>query len=261
MNFFLNLNNEGSQICKIKGGKYDGKIISCSQETEENDEFLYKNFKKMKLQSPAKFEPTPNTKNERTILYACGGSGSGKSYFIKMFLKNYLKEYPKNKIYMFSKLHDDETLKDIKIERILLDDRIITDPFEMEDFENSCVCMDDIDVLPDDEIKYRINQLKNDILEIGRHKKISLCCTSHLATKGRETKTILNEAHIIALFLHSGSNYTNLMKNYLGLDKKEITTLKNMNSRWVAMTRTYPQVVYTENEVLFKSDLVEDKKK
>ena len=37
----FNLNNLGRPVCNIKGGKYDGKIVSVEETNKENDDLLF----------------------------------------------------------------------------------------------------------------------------------------------------------------------------------------------------------------------------
>lgn len=255
----FNLNKIGRPICKITGGKYDGKIVSVSETNDnDNDELLYRNFYSLKLNSDAKFEPCPDTKKERDILYIAGPSGSGKSFYTKMYLLNYKKSFPQNAIYMFSKLDSDKSLEGVEIKRVMIDDRLISDPFDVNDFHNSAVIMDDIDALREKELKTALYDLKTAILETGRHTNTTLILTSHLACKGNETKSILNEAHSITFFMKSGMPVKHLLKNYLGMEEKQIKKLHELNSRWITITRGYPQIVFAEKDIIFLSDLEKD---
>ena len=251
----FNLNNLGRPVCNIKGGKYDGKIVSVEETNKENDELLFRNFKQLHLSDDAKFEPRPNTKNERDILYIAGPSGSGKSWYTKIYLLNYKKLYPENKIYMFSKLFEDKSLAEVPIERVMIDERLISEPFDTNDFFDCAVIMDDIDALREKDLKAALNDLKTEILECGRHTRTTLILTSHLACKGPETKSILNESHTITFFMKSGMPVKHLLKNYLGMEEKQIKFLNNLPSRWITITRGYPQIVFTETDVMFLSDI------
>jgi len=252
----FNLNGKGKPIVKITGGKYNDKFVIIEETNDkDNDELLYRNFNNLTLQGDAKFQPTPDTTRERDILYIAGPSGSGKSYFTKLYLMNYKKAYPNNPIYMFSKLHEDKSLEGIELVRVMIDNRLIEDPFDVSDFENCCVIMDDIDALREKPLKNALEKLKVEILETGRHFKTTLILTSHLACKGNETKSILNEAHSITFFLKSGMPVDYLLKNYVGLDKNQLVALKEIPSRFISITRGFPQAVFGEKTILFLSDL------
>ena len=256
--FNINADNDIKKkrtIAKIKGGKYDNKIITYLPEDSDDDK-IYRTFHELLLTNDSKFEPFPNLDIERSVLYIAGPSGSGKSFYTKMYLKNYIKQYPENGIYMFSKLTEDSSLDDVKeIKRIKIDNRLITMPLDVNDFKDSLVIFDDIDCIKNKEQKAALNDLKNEILETGRHSHTTILITSHLACKGAETRSILNEAHSITLFPGSGMPIDYLLQNYVGLDKKQIQNLKNIPSRWITLLRQYPQMLLTEHSVRFMKDL------
>jgi hypothetical protein len=104
-------------------------------------------------------------------------------------------------------------------------------------------------------IRTSIAGIKDDILELGRDKHITSLISSHLATKGHETKTLLNESHYIVIYPHSGANYNYLLSKYLGLDTKQIKKIKDFDTRWVCFVRSYPQLVFTEKEIMMLKDL------
>ena len=197
----------------------------------------------MQLNDDAKFEPRPNTKNERDILYIAGPSGSGKSWYTKMYLLNYKLLFPDNKIYMFSKLFEDKSLEEVQIERVMIDERLISEPFDVYDFSNCVVIMDDIDALREKDLKNAIYDLKNEILECGRHTHTTLILTSHLACKGHETKSILNEAHSLVFFMKSGMPVKHLLKSYLGMEEKQI--------KYLILLKQYTCIVLTTFKVFF----------
>ena len=114
---------------------------------------------------------------------------------------------------MFSSLPEDEFLDDVKPQRIRLDSSIYEAPLEVEEFKDSVIIFDDIDVI------YAVYNILNKVLEIGRHFKITALVTTHLPTNGKDTRRILNEAHQVIYFPHSASGRIKyLLIDYLGLD-------------------------------------------
>ena len=90
----------------------------------------------------------------------------------------------------------------------------------------------------------------NQVLDIGRHYKITCVVTNHLLTNGKDTRRILNEAHTITCFPHSaGGKIKYMLEEYVGLDKKQIAYLKKQNSRWATIFKNYPQVYMVEREL------------
>jgi hypothetical protein len=244
--------DKGRPICKITGGKDNGKTVYY------DDDETKTSVEDFEISDEGKFEPIPNTKSERDILYIAGPSGSGKSFFTRLYLLNYHKQYPARPILMFSKLSEDKSLEGIPMKRVMIDERLVTQPFDSADFYDSCVIMDDIDTIKDKEIRTALMQLKDQILETGRHHNISLILTTHLACKGNETRSALNESHQIVFFMSSGANYKYLLQNYLGMDTNQIKELNRMKSRWVSICRGFPQIIYTEKKLLFMKNLIKD---
>ena len=160
-------------------------------------------------------------------------------------------------------MKEDETLDSLKyIQRIRIDGSLISNPLGIDDFESCLVVMDDIDVIPDKHMREAVYKLLNEILQTGRHTKTTCLITNHLATNGKETRIILNEAHFITVFFGSGSakgiNY--LLEKYIGLDTKEIKKIKKLSSgsRWTTIYTANPQYVITEKDIFLMSSLDDD---
>jgi hypothetical protein len=162
---------------------------------------------------------------------------------------------------MFSKKKTDISLADVKkLKRAVIDESLVTHPMQYEFFTDSIVVFDDIDTLnqttkAEKAIRSAVINIKDDILELGRDRRISTLISSHLATKGHETKTLLNESHMIVIYPSSGANYAYLMNKYMGLDSKQIKRIKDMDSRWVCFSRQYPNIVFSEREILAQKNL------
>ena len=93
----------------------------------------------------------PDVNTERTIIYISGPSGSGKSYFSKLYLKEFKKKFKTSSIYIISSLMEDESLDDIpNLKRVKIDESLYEDTIDMSDFEpNDIILFDDIDVISD----------------------------------------------------------------------------------------------------------------
>lgn len=191
----------------------------------------------------------PNKKTERSILYITGSSGSGKSYYTKEYIKQYHLAFPKNPIYLFSSLSDDITLDSIKyLKRVKLDAKFLNTEFTIQDFENMLVIFDDTDVISNKLMKLKLMNIQNLILETGRHTRTSFIYTSHIANKGNDTKTILNETHSITIFPNTAGARTckYLLEGMFGLDKHQIKKIKQIGttkSRWITICKSYPLIV------------------
>jgi Cdc6-like AAA superfamily ATPase len=252
MNEF-NLANIGRPLAKIMGGKLDKRLVSVAPQGEVNPE-TDKTLCYVNLPDDAKFQIVPDTKKERDILYITGASGSGKSTFTVGYLEQYKKKYPKNPIYVFSALKEDETLDKVKgLKRIKIGPNLVSDPLENDDLKDSCCVFDDIDVIGDKKQREAVYKILNSILECGRHQNISCINTNHMPTNKGDTRRVLNEAHVVVYFPHSGSvrgiNY--LLQDYVGLSKIEIDGIKRLPTRWCAIFKNYPQIIMTERNMWF----------
>jgi hypothetical protein len=164
--------------------------------------------------------------------------------------------FPKRNIYVISSIAEDKSIDSLKPKRInVIHSEFMFDEFTAEDFKDSSVIADDVDVFPT-KIKKKVLSIINSILQIGRHYKVSLCFTTHNPTNGAETKILLAEAHIITVFPKTTGNRAlkYLLDSYLGMDKNQIAKLKKMKSRAISIIRGYPQVVLGDQEAFLMHD-------
>lgn len=243
----LNLEDSGNLIAKImKNGKDTNSKLYVTDKVES----VRNGFNSFECKNDEVLQIVPNNKTERQCVYVCGQSGSGKSYFTTNYVKEYKKMFPKRKIYVISSIDEDKSIDSLKPSRInVTHPEFMFDEFSAEDFKDSLVIADDVDVFPA-KIKKKVMTIINSILQVGRHFNVSLCFTTHNPTNGVETKILLAEAHIITVFPKTTGNRAlkYLLDSYLGMDKNQIAKLKKMKSRAVSVIRGYPQVVLGEKE-------------
>jgi hypothetical protein len=236
------IKKKAAPLAVIKGGKYDGDKLYLSDKVPEDDG---KTFEKIHL-TDGVFQPVVNTTKEREIGMIVGASGSGKSTYVRKYCMEYKKSYPKRDIFMFSNLTEDKSLDDVGIKRIIIGENLLNEPLSVEDFSDSLVLFDDTDVIRDKYIKEAVYQIMNEILETGRHHKVSAIVTNHLAT-GPLLKRILNEAHWFVYFPHGATRSTKyVLEAYVGVDKKDVAKIKSCRSRWACVFKNYPSCVVTE---------------
>jgi hypothetical protein len=163
--------------------------------------------------------------------------------------------YPDNPIYCFSALKDDESLDVVKPERIMIDDTLWKSPIDVSEFKNSLVVLDDIDVISDKKQRDAVYSVMNQILEVGRHFKITCVITNHLPTAGKDTRRVLNECHSVTYFPHSGTarGIKYLLQEYLGIDKHQTKKIKGLKSRWATIFKNYPNVIMCEKDIWLSS--------
>lgn len=215
-----------------------------------------KNFYEM--DEEGSFEILPSTdKNKREVLYIAGPSGVGKSTICKEYIKKYQKLHPKHDVYIFSKLKEDETFKDLKkIFKIPINKQLVEDPIDtLTDMENSLVIFDDIDTVTDKSQALALTHIINEILELGRHKNISVCITSHLINPQdkKRGRTILNEAHRVVIFPRSTThhNVKYFLQEYIGVrDKDVLVKIMETKSRWICIHKVFPMYILSQKSAV-----------
>ena len=235
--------SKGEKIALINGGKYDGKFLKMDINNT-------KGFNNIHINDGV-IIPLPNKKIVEKI-YISAPSGSGKSTYAGNYIKQYKKMFPDDEIYLFSSIDEDKALDKYKPKRILFDEDFIEDPIKPDEIEHSLCIFDDTDTIREKEIRNSINNLRDWLLEQGRHFNIRMLITSHILMNYQATRRILNEATCVVVFPKSGSGTYHIkqfLKIYCGMDKKQIDKILNLNSRWVAIYRSYPQYVLYEKGV------------
>lgn len=201
------------------------------------------------------FQMIPDPKDFREVVYIYGASGSGKSSIARNYIKEYIREFPENTIYIISRKEKDPAFDDLseygKILRIPINEDILSE-IEMETLANSLVVFDDYDSNDRTPENKLLTKLRDDICELGRSFRIFCLITTHSACSGPKTKVVLSESNKIVVF----PNYVTplhmkyLMENYGGLDKNQLKDLKKYNSRWIVVSRVHPRYVMHENGLI-----------
>jgi len=208
--------------------------------------------KMIELDGDSMFQPIPSPDDgKREVWYICGASGSGKSYFARGLAEAYKKLYPDREVYLISKLDEDETLDKMKVgkpKRIKID-TLISDPPELDEFKDCMVLFDDYDTFQKPYDK-AVRQLIDDLATMGRHTRTTMCLMTHRLTDYSKTRLILNEAtHIVVYPLATAfAPMKYLLKQYVGLEEKEVRAIKSSGSRWCCFHKNYPQYQITEHE-------------
>ncbi len=242
----------------------DGKMIAVIQNKNKNNEdILYvdvniKNkFEKVLLGKNDFFLPVLDV-GGRSITYICGASGSGKSTLANDIMTNFNILFPQSNIYIFSRLKTDpafaELEKNESVVRVPIDEKLIEYPIDIiEDIEDfSLVLFDDIDTIFDKKLLSVVNNIKSQILEIGRHKNIYCIVTSHLINSSdrNSTRTMMNEMSNLVIFPKGGGSVYQqkyCLKNYLGFNAKQVDKILNQeDTRWVFISKNYPQYILTQ---------------
>jgi hypothetical protein len=208
--------------------------------------------KKFECEGDEKCLLIPNVSKERQVIYCSGMSGSGKSYYIMQYSKQYQKMYPKNDVILFSGLDSDEgsldKIKDLKRFNIYAED-FLEEDFQANNFKDSLVIFDDLESINNKSIFNKVMQIQSTLLTTGRHSRTSVAVSNHSVANGRVTKLILNESNVIVIFKSGLGNRVlkYILDQYLGLDKDQIKKIKRLKGRSVSIIKSsYPMVVLYE---------------
>lgn len=215
-------------------------------------------FGAAKLTLPFKwhFEPLPTVGEEggpskRDIYVVTGPSGSGKSFWVRMYVRNYLKLYPKNSVYLVSSLKSDDTLDEVgEIKRIDISKLVASPPSDVKTWTDSLVIVDDVEGLDAAKLA-AVQRVQDMIASEGRHTNTTLIRASHLSTDYKRTRLLLQEAHGYVLFPQAGahSQYSYLLSKYGGMEKKLVQGLLSSPSRWLLVHHTLPRYVLSPSSI------------
>tara|TARA_R110000803_G_scaffold21011_1_gene53387 strand:+ start:4531 stop:5466 length:936 start_codon:yes stop_codon:yes gene_type:complete len=199
--------------------------------------------------------PCWNKECEREVFYIAGMSGSGKSVFASKLINNYKQTFKKNKVLLFSNKDEDPALDKEGVLRIALDDDLLFDQFELNDFRNKLIVFDDVEANKNKKMQGELDRLRDLILQQGRSYHCSFIYISHLLNDGHKTRTILNESQHLVVFpkyiTFHALRYC--LEKYFGMSKEDIHRLKKLPSRYACLSK-FPQlsVIYDKGAYLIE---------
>lgn len=243
MSCLLNTEKIGKVICKINDNPKHKKtkiFLSGSKDKIDSDVKL---FPEMKLENGS-FQLIPDKSSDRMTMYCTGSAGSGKSYFIAEYVKEYHLLYPDNLIFLISESNEDPAFDNLEyVKRLPVDESWLSDPIDWNDFQSCLVIFDDIDSMTG-KLGKEVWRLRDKLLKNSRKFKVSVISSAHNST-GTDLKSVLNESQIIVFFM---SNYNRalkyLLENYIGMSRKGVDKLRKMtDSRWTAVCKTFPNLI------------------
>ena len=108
MKINFNLESVGKDIAILKNNlTKKEKPIHVSESTED----VQNPFETIEAEPNEIIQLTPSSKDEqRSMIYVVGMSGSGKSYWTTNYVREYLKKFKKNKVYLISPISDDKNV-------------------------------------------------------------------------------------------------------------------------------------------------------
>ena len=249
MSKFLSTDNGDRPLCIVRGGQYNNEIIYLNNIDDETGD-AHGDSNELEIDD-GKIELLPSGKKTRDCIVVAGKSGSGKSYWTRGYVKNYLKMFPKRNVLLFSPVEEDQAFDDLNVNKIILDEDLIENPFDVTELQDTLVIFDDTDSVIDAKLKKMIIELQDRILEIGRHNNISTVITIHKICDYRRTRTLLNEAHYVVMFLRGNRSHLSkyYLKNHQDLSKSEMKRVYSLPSRWVCFSNNFPSPIIYERGV------------
>lgn len=253
--FTINAGKDNIPFALVKSDSKNtnGEIIYINTDTKKKSTLKEKPITNASIDD-GEFELLPS--DDVRVIFIAGPSGSGKSHFAAQYIRKYKKLYKKAEFHLFSKLDEDKVLDKLEPHRITIDQSLVDDPIDLSEVpDHSIILFDDIDTISDKKLQDAINNIKAQILEMGRHRDIKCLITSHLISGNakKDARIILNEMQMLVIFPQSGSayqiNYT--LKTYFGLSSTQIKHIMNIESRWIAIRKIFPQALLSEHEAVF----------
>lgn len=249
----------GIEVAIVKGGQSDKDIVYIEDEDKKKSKIMKSNAIKVVECEDGTFEMLPNEKIR--VIYICGSAGSGKSVWSAKFIKRYLKNHPKAKFYIFSQLAKDPAFDDLKPHRITLDESLIENPINIEEDINKhdLILFDDCS---DNEkpLQEAIDNLETRLLVHGRKMAIQVLITSHLLNpdNSKHSRHRLNEMQTLVFFPQSGSSaqLTHSLKTQYGFSVRQVHEILQIeNTRWIAITKIFPNILISEHFITFAKDI------
>tara|TARA_R110000796_G_scaffold66891_2_gene153721 strand:+ start:1564 stop:2505 length:942 start_codon:yes stop_codon:yes gene_type:complete len=191
----------------------------------------------------------------RQVCMVGGMSGSGKSYYTANLCRTYKKQFPNNKLILFSNKSSDPAFDALSyVERVVIDEDLLAEPITLEELRNTMVIYDDVEYTSNKELDKELDRIRDLILQQGRSFKTTFVYVSHQFSNYRQTRTILNEAHSFTFFPATATKHSMkyMFDKYLGYDRKTTDKLMRLPSRWVTVTKSPPSALYANGAFLIE---------
>lgn len=195
----------------------------------------------------------PCEKDQTSALFIVARKGAGKSYFIGKYLEKYNDLFPTQKIFIISRKTSDPAFKHVKNMKYvdIEDPKFNNDPLTYLDFPRDCM------VVCDDATCYKlkhhqnmVNNIRNDILQLGRSQNIALITSSHLYNNYKETSLAwLESSWLIVSSQSQIPQAKSAIHERIGYDKKILNKIwSKLESRLFCFHNESPDLVISEHE-------------
>lgn len=231
-----------------------GRAMRLGKAVEEDIQPLYDQAVKQSMTSlnltDGTMQVLPSDVDGRATIVALGAAGSGKSYLIGKFAEQMQQLHPDSEIYILSRCRDDPAFAKLKnVHYVDLDESFAEDRINCDDFApGSILIFDDVHTLNHKPTLEAVLQLQRDALEVGRKRCIHVLSTVH-CTDGRRTKHLWEESGTVVIYPHGSSPHAirYILERHCSLSKNDVSKILKLNSRWVAVKRSYPLAVVHEH--------------
>jgi hypothetical protein len=164
-------------------------------------------------------------------IYISGATGSGKSYLINQIVQN---DARRRKVYLFSMVENDPSLKDI-----------ITHRYNpgVDSLEDSICIFDD----------YPDKTLSNEILETGRHKNTVAIVVNHKHREWHKSAKALNESKYMILFPSANKGTAINEMKLLGLNSQKRNILVDYaasRGRYMIIHQHAPNAIICQDTIV-----------
>ncbi len=261
------INKEGSISTKTKRLFEDATAVLSQRKGKE---FFLNDGGKLSL-LPS-LEP-----DEREEIFIAGPPSSGKTYQACDFMMKYQDIHPGRPIYVFTTNENDKTFSlfpNLQLTFIDLEETIpvpkakkrrtskhekeeepeqpieldpskydfvpllVKEPISPKELDNSLVFFDDIDYIPNKEVKKVVKDLEVSLRGIGRHENTTVVTTGHQLTNYHDTRFTLATSKYVTVFpkMNMGRSLEYYLRNYLKVDTKPfLSRIEKLPSRWVTI--------------------------
>ena len=243
---------EGKPIGFFVGGVYDKKVLYAYKGRKNYELFAEIDISK---HEHGKIKPIHNV-DGNDVVYFCGSSGSGKTTMAAEYILSFLKQHPKWKVYIISRIpyKEDPALSHLKMIQLDIDEPI---DFVEEEYEDCLFFFDDVLNLTDKAKRDNVEKLIIDLLENARKSNVSVFLTSHIINpQNKMARIVLNEVKSLVVFPESASAHQlkYALNKYFNMSNQKIKKVIDSDSRYVVVSRTCPNYCLEEQKAYMAND-------
>lgn len=261
---------ETLRLCNLTTSKLinvDSDVLAKEPPTDRYGKRIYNGVKEIlsaqesKTYEGEKIQVIPRCiEDQRDAAYVFAPSGAGKSTWCAYFALEYLRMYPGNRVFIFSRKEFDPIFDNVipGLIRVVMDRNFVRnnqqrngefDP--ISEYRDSLVIFDDFLKIEDATIRKSAERLKNAIFELGRQYNINILSVQHKGLGGAKSITELTEcSHIICFPKMNIGESKRLVEKYLCFSKMQMERIfdeEARKERWMAIIR--PNIIITEHYI------------